>query len=344
MKLEDIARQAGVSRSTVSRVINGERYVSETTRRKVMAIIEAEGFIPNPAARALVTQRTNVIGVVIPHPLQDVFSADDPHYFSTIIQGISDTTQRRDYATLLWLGNSNEDASRFYRRVLQYRMMDGLVIIASIEGEEMLVSNMLDNDTPFVMIGRPLQHADKISYVNVDNERAAKQAVQHLFSQGRKRIGTITGDPENVDARDRLQGYRKAFLALGLRIDDQLIVHGRFTREWGYICMKQLLIQNVDAVFAANDSIAAGAMDAIQEVGLRVPEDIAVIGFDDLPLATSTTPGLTTVRQPIHGKAARATALLLDLIEGKVQTPAQVLLPTQLVIRHTCGNSIAVQQ
>ncbi len=337
MKLEDIARQAGVSRSTVSRVINGERYVSDLTRQKVMRVIEAEQFTPNPAARALVTQRTSVIGVVIPHPLQDVFSADDPHYFSTIIQGISDKTQQRDYATLLWLGNSNEEATRFYRRVLQYRMMDGLVIIASVDGEEMLVENLLASHIPFVMLGRPLRTPEAINYVSIDNVSAAQQAVQHLFSQGKTRIATITGDIENADAQDRLQGYRQAHQLLGIPLDETLIVKGRFNRAWGYRSMKQLLKQGVDAVFAANDSIAVGALRAIQEAGLRIPEDIAVVGFDDLPLAATTTPALTTVRQPIYAKAARATELLLDLLEGRAQSPAQILLPTQLVIRHSCG-------
>ena len=344
MKLEDIARQAGVSRSTVSRVINGERYVSAETRHKVMRIIEAEGFTPNPAARALVTQRTSVIGVVIPHPLQDVFSADDPHYFSTIIQGISDQTQQRDYATLLWLGNSNEEASRFYRRVLQYRMMDGLVIIASIDGEEMLVENLLENNIPFVMIGRPLHVPTAINYVSIDNVNAAQQAIKHLFSQGKTRIATITGDIENADGLDRLQGYRHALQNLGLPVNENLIAKGRFSREWGYRCMKQLLTQDVDAVFAANDSIALGALEAIAEAGLSVPEDIAVVGFDDLPLAGQTSPGLTTIRQPIYDKAARASELLLDLLEDKTPSPTQILMPTQLVIRHSCGAQSGVKQ
>jgi LacI family transcriptional regulator len=337
MKLEDIAAKAGVSRSTVSRVINGHPYVSAATRSKVESIIKQEGFIPNPAARTLVTQRTQVIGIVIPYPLLDVFAADEPHYFATIIRGISEITQQREYAMLLWLGSSHEEEDRFCERILKNRTMDGLIIIASVEADTQLVENLLDDQVPFVMIGRPMQHADHISYISVDNANAAQQVVQYLLGLGRRRIGTITGNRENVDAKDRLAGYRTALHRLGIPVDENLIVEGQFNREWGYLGMKQLLQHDIDALFAHNDSIAAGAIRAIVESGRRVPEDIAVVGFDDLPSAVQTTPRLTTIRQPVLHLASRASTLLLDLIEGKINGPGQILLPTQLIIRESCG-------
>lgn len=333
--LEDIARKAGVSRSTVSRVINDEPYVSDRTRAKVRAIIEAEGFSPNPAARMLVTQRTRVIGVVIPHTLLVTFQ--DPYYYPTLLQGVSETTNERDYATLLWWGQSYDDEDRFARRILQQnRLMDGL-IVASPTSDDPLIPRLVDLGMPFVMVERPTISADRISYVSVDNVQAAQNAVTHLLGLGRRRIATITGALDNVDGQDRLTGYRNALQNHGIPFDPALVAEGRFTHQSGYIATRKLVKSGIDAIFAANDISAQGALDALSDAGLRVPDDIAVIGFDDLPNAVQSTPQLSTVRQPIQQKGIVATNLLLDLIEDKVQGPRQILLPTQLVIRQSCG-------
>jgi LacI family transcriptional regulator len=337
MNLEDIARKAGVSRSTVSRVINNEGYVSETTRKKVMAVVEQEGFTPNPAARALVTQRTQVIGIVVPDPLQEFLGYDNPHYFSALLQNITDIAHQRDYATLLWVGHSAEDESRYYQRILKNRLMDGLLIVASVSSEEMLLKNLARNQTPFMLIGRPIHASNTVNYVAVDNARAAQQAVNHLLKLGRRRIGTITGTSDNVDSQDRVMGYQHALRLAGIPVDPNLVIEGRYSREWGYRGMQQLLDYKADAVFAGSDLIALGAMQAIQEAGLRIPDDIAVIGFDDSPLAEQVQPALTTVRQPIAQKGLLAVNSLLDLIEKRVEAPVQILLPTQLIVRESCG-------
>jgi LacI family transcriptional regulator len=333
--LEDIARKAGVSRSTVSRVINDEPYVSEATRAKVKAVITAEGFTPNLAARMLVTQRTRVVGVVIPHTLLVTFQ--DPYYFPTLLQGVSESTYTRDYATLLWWGQSREDEERFYERILkQNRLMDGL-IIASATNDDPIINKLLGLGMPFVMVERPVRYQDRISYVSVDNVQAAQTAVQHLTGLGRTRIGTITGALDNIDGVDRLTGYRQALELAGLPFDPGLVAEGRYTQQSGYIGAKRLIKQGIDAIFAANDLTAIGAIQALQEADVRVPEDVSVVGFDDLPNAIQSKPQLTTIRQPIQHKGAMATNLLLDLIEGVVDGPRQVLLPTQLVIRQSCG-------
>jgi DNA-binding LacI/PurR family transcriptional regulator len=333
--LEDIARKAGVSRSTVSRVINNEPYVSQTTRDKVLAVVRAEGFVPNPAARMLVTQRTRVIGVVIPHTLQIAFQ--DPYYFPTLLQGVSETTYARDYATLLWWGQSRDDEDRFYERILQQnRLMDGL-IIASATSDDPLIPRLVELGTPFVMVERPARLAERIHYVTIDNIQAAQNAVQHLADLGRRRIGTITGSLYNIDAQDRLTGYRNALERMNLPYDPALVAEGRFTHPSGSVAAKRLVKQGVDAIFAANDMMAVGALQAMQELGVRVPEDVSLVGFDDLPQAVQVTPQLTTVRQPVQHKGTAATNLLIDLIEGQIQGPQQILLPTQLVIRQSCG-------
>lgn len=336
MNLEDIARKAGVSRSTVSRVINNEDYVSEKTRARVMAVIEQEGFTPNPAARALVTQRTQVIGVVIPTAFSVVF--EDSLYFPTLLQGISEATHARDYATLLWLGQPSEDEELFHKRVLKNRLMDGLIIASATKTNQgSFIDHLLRMKTPFVMVERPIHRAEEVSYVTVDNVQAAQNAVSHLINQGRRRIGIITGDMDNADGLDRFQGYKNALLQAHLPFDATLVMEGHFTQRSGYLGMKALLERNVDAVFASSDLTAVGALQAIQEAGLHVPKDISLVGFDDLPHSQQTLPQLTTVRHPIQRKGAHAATVLLDLIEGVIEGPQQILLPTQLVIRESCG-------
>ena len=180
-------------------------------------------------------------------------------------------------------------------------------------------------------------HADEISYITIDNVHAAQTAVRHLVGLGRRRIAHITGHLTISDGRDRLLGYKRGLEKAGLPVDPQLIYEGMFDREQGYFGMKHLLPYKPDALFAAGDTIAQGAITAVHEAGLRVPDDIAVVGFDDLDVASRTNPKLTTVRQPVQEKGARAAQLLIDLIEGAVDAPQHILLPTELVIRESCG-------
>jgi LacI family transcriptional regulator len=337
LNLEDIARLAGVSRSTVSRVINDDRNVSDTTREKVLKVIQEHNFRPNLAARTLVTQRTQVIGILIPHSTA-VFT---PYYFPVLLRGIGDTAHDRDYATLLLWGAGDRE-ERFSRRLLQQnRLMDGL-IIASATVDDPHIPLMLDLKVPFVLVERANHFSDQINFVTVDNEKAAQMAVAHLIKLGRRRIGHITGDLRISDGIDRLAGYRRALEEHDLPYDPSLVVEGVFTRRSGYTGMKDLLMRRVDAVFASSDDMAAGALQALQESGIRVPDDVALVGFDNLPTAMDVKPELTTVHQPIEEKGARATTLLLDLIEGRVESPQHILLPTHLVVRQSCGAQIAV--
>ena len=334
MNLEDIAKKAGVSRSTVSRVINNDRYVSSDTRERVMRVIEQENFQPNPAARALVTRRTEIIGVVIPNT-ENIFFTDNS-YFPMLLAGLGEATRLRDYAMLLWLGELTNKDEHWIRKISTSRQADGLVI-ASLTHDHPLFPRLLEMNAPFVMIDRPLQYEDRISYVTIDNIHSAETAVEHLALHGRRRIAHITGHVEISDGRDRLIGYQNALVKAGLPVDPNLIYYGKFTRTAGYHGMKYLLQHKPDAVFAGGDTIAVGALQAITESGLRVPDDIAIIGFDDIDVARQSTPSLTTMRQPVQQKGAIAAQLLMDLIEGKLESPQHILLPTELVIRGSCG-------
>lgn len=334
MNLEDIAKIAGVSRATVSRVINNARSVSASTREHVWNIIRQENFQPDPNARALVRRRTEIIGVVVP-TTENIFFTDN-NYFTQILAGVSRVTRQRDYAMLLWLGDLTDDNERFMQRVSNNRLMDG-IIIASMTHDHPLFKRLLKLRSPFVMIDRPMEHDDLINYVTVDNIRAAEEATDHLIRLGRCRIAHITGHPSISDALDRIQGYKNALKRAGLPINPDLIVEASFNRRAGYEAAKRLLPHKPDAIFAAGDTIAIGVLQAAHEAGIRVPEDLALIGFDDVDVASQSFPLLTTVRQPVQEKGAVAARLLIDLIQNRVEGPQYILLETELVIRQSCG-------
>lgn len=333
LNLEDIAAKAGVSRATVSRVVNNYPFVKEKTRAHVLQVIEREGYNPNLAARALVTQRTQIVGVIIPQLFSTFF--EDQYYFPTLLHGIAQTTNARDYATLLWIEDMTAP-ERFYDRLIRHRLMDGL-ILASFSITNPFLKQLSSLQIPVVLIEKPAQFFEQRSYVTIDNVGAAMIAVQHLLSLGRRRVATLMGDQFNPDGIDRLKGYQIAMTQSSFGYDPRLVAGGAFSKQSGYTGMKALLDQGVDAVFAANDQIALGALKAVQEAGLRCPDDISIVGFDDLPAAESSVPALTTVRQPVQERGAAATAMLLDEIEGLSEGGKHIVLPTELIIRESCG-------
>ncbi|MBZ0298098.1 MAG: LacI family transcriptional regulator [Anaerolineae bacterium] len=338
MTLEDIAEKAGVSRSTVSRVINDDPRVSKETRARVWSVIEGEGFVPDPLARGMVTRRTQVIGVVIPTSLSAIFR--DSAYFPTLLDGIAKVVHSRDYGMLLWIAQASEEEQLFQQRVLKNRLMDGMIIAsATTVNQRPFIDHLLRLNTPFVMVERAVHRSDQVSYVTIDNLHASQDLVSHLVKLGYKRIATITGNLDNVDGQDRLKGYQKALEQAQIPYDSSLVVEGDFSSQSGYEGMKILLQLpcQVDAVFAATDLTAVGAFQAITEVGLSIPGDIALVGFDDLPHASHMTPQLTTVWHPIQKKGAQAAHVLLDLIDGTLASPQHIQLPTRLVIRDSCG-------
>lgn len=337
MNLEDIAKEAGVSRSTVSRVINDDLHVSSKTRVRVMEVVNRLKFSPNHAARTLVTQRSNVIGVVVPHTTNVFFG--DNSYFPMLLQGIAEASNAHNQSMLLWLAQPNESAQHFSQRIARNRIYDGLVI-ASIADVDPLIEQLNELGTTFVMVERPLHVDSRISYVAIDNIYAGRIATEHLISLGYQRIAHITGWLTIGDGTDRLEGYRQALQAANRPLMAELIAEAEFTYETGYRAMQQLLPYQPDAVFIASDASAWGAIQAIREAGLHVPEDIGIIGFDDIDVATRYTPQLTTVRQPVQQKGVAALNLLLELIESDDKSPRNVILPTQLIIRGSCGASM----
>ena len=334
LTIRQIAKLAGVSRSTVSRVINDHPNVSPETREQVLQIVAETGFRPDPIARSLSSRRAGTIGLVIPLTIQSLF--EDP-FFPRLMQGISQGCNAHDYTLSLFLFHSQEEERSLNQRIAHNRLLDGVIVTATRAGDP-LIPELIANQTPFVTHGR---HEDpRVSFVEVDNETGAYTAVTHLVRLGRQRIALITGPSGSVAAEDRKQGYLKALQERRVRVDESLIVHGEFTETSSYEAMQRLLPHEPDAVFVASDTMAVGALRALREVGKRVPDEVAMVGFDDMPQAATADPPLTTIRQPIQKTGVLAVEMLIDILENGADPPRRIILPTELVIRASCGSRL----
>jgi len=334
LTLEDIAKQAGVSRSTVSRVVNNHPNVSEKNRKHVLEVIKTTGYQPNVAARTLASQRSWMIGLVVPRSVSSFFT--DP-YFPHLTQGIANGCNQHDYTLGLFLVDTKEDEDKIIRRVSRSGLLDGILVQAGHHGDQ-VIDRLVQSNLPLVVVGRPFQ-PKKVSYIDIDNVNAAYNAVSHLVRLGYQRIGTITGPMESSVGVDRLEGYRKALIDRGRTVDETLVTEGDFTEAGGYYAMRRLLSAKPDAIFAASDIIAVGAMRTTLEAGLHIPDDIAFVGFDDVPLVNHREPLLTTIRQPFHQFGVSAVEILIDLIENGTEPPRRVMMGTELIIRESCGAS-----
>ncbi len=331
LTLEELAKIAGVSRSTVSRVVNEEPNVRPEVRERVWQVIEEVGYHPNAAARSLASRRSQTLGVVIPEAISTVFA--DP-FFGSVLQGIAEAANAHKYHLMLSIVTRPLEED-FYRRALRSQVLDGVVVL-SAPVDDPLIARIQHDRLPFVVVGRYL-HQTTVNYVDSDNVQGARMAVEHLIRYGRRRIATVSG-PLNMSAgQDRLEGYRAALREAGTGIDDRLIAEGDFSQTSGYIAAQKVLRQRPDAIFVASDLMATGALRAIREAGLRVPEDIAIVGFDDAQIAAFAEPPLTTVRQPVYQLGTSAIEMLLHLIESDSHGPLRTILPTELVVRSSCG-------
>jgi LacI family transcriptional regulator len=331
LTLEDIAKQVGVSRSTVSRVVNGSPNVRSEVRERVLQTIRDTGYQPNAAARSLASQRSRMIGLVLPRSVSSFFT--DP-FFPILTQGIAFGCNNNDLTLSLFLAGSTEDEEKIYPRISRHGLLDG-VLVQSGQPEDWLVERLSKSNLPTVMIGRPFKPAG-LNYIDVDNVNASDKAVTHLINLGFQRIATITGILGSAVTIDRLEGYKRALHRAGREVDESLIIRGDFSEESGYRAMKNLLPRSPDAVFAASDVTAIGAMRATLEAGLRVPEDIAFVGFDDIPMAAKPQVPLTTIRQPITRLGIKAVELLIDVIANGPKPTRHLILDTELIIRESC--------
>jgi DNA-binding LacI/PurR family transcriptional regulator len=324
--LEKVAIRAGVSRATASRVVNGSLTVAPEMSAAVHRAVAELGYVPNPAARSLVTARTDLFALVVPEPATRVFS--DDLFFPSLIKGISQELDVADKQLVLTLAASPLSHARIERYAVGGHV-DG-VMIASMHGADPLPSTLHRMGIPVVANGRPLRRA-RFPYVDVDHAGGVAAAVRYLVGRGRSRIAMIAGPQDMVAGVDRLAGYRAAIIEAGRRLT---VAVGDFTRDSGAEAMRVLLEDDPgpDAVLVASDLMADGALRTLRQFGRRVPDDVAVIGFDDVELARYTEPPLTTVRQPIDEIGRHLARQLLRLTAGEDVEPA-LILPTELVVR-----------
>ena len=327
--LDQVAIAAGVSRATVSRVINGSPKVSESARLAVSHAVEQLGYVPNRAARSLVTRRTDSMALVVEEPESRLFA--DP-FFARTVRGMSGVLAERDLQLVLLMAQSTSERARV-QRYLTGGHIDG-VLVLSHHGNYDLPLKLKQDGVPVVLGGRPTRRLP-ISFVDSDNAGGAHEAVAHLLELGKQRVATISGPNDMGAGVDRLRGYRAALDEAGVEFDDGLVEPGDFSGESGERAMEKLLERrpDVDAVFAASDLMAAGALRVLKENGRRIPGDVAVIGFDDSSTARTTDPQLTTIRQPVELFGREMANMLLRQIANADAGVQKLVLGTELVVR-----------
>ncbi|NBM17555.1 LacI family DNA-binding transcriptional regulator [Streptomyces sp. GC420] len=333
--LEEVAARAGVGRGTVSRVINGSPRVSDQTRAAVEAAVAELGYVPNRAARALAANRTDAVALVVPEPETRFFA--EP-YFSDIVRGVGAALADTEMQLLLTLVGNDRERARLAEYLAAHRV-DG-VLLVSVHADDPLPDLLDQLDIPAVISGRRSAQ-EPLASVDSDNYGGARSAVEHLVSRGRRSVAHITGRLDVWGAQRRVDGYRDALADAGHPADPGLVATADFTEQGGRRAMAELLERrpDLDAVFAASDVTAAGARQVLRAQGRRVPEDVALVGFDDSAIARHMSPALTSVRQPIEEMGRAMTQVLLDEIAD--QRPAgsrrsdrpQIVLPTELMVR-----------
>ncbi len=327
--LEAVAALAGVGRGTVSRVINGSPMVSEKARQAVLRAIDELGYVPNRAARTLVTRRTDTVALVVSETQQRLF--DEP-YFAGIIRGISSVLSETGLQLILVMAQTKEQHKRL-EQYLTSQHVDG-ALLTSVHGADPLPERLEAMGVPTVLGGRPVG-ITPYSFVDMDNRGGARQAVKYLVGKGRRRIATIAGPQDMGVGVDRLAGYRDVVLSEGL--SEIVVVAQDFSEESGMVAMLRLLEEHpdLDAVFTASDPLALGAMRVLKDRGRAIPGDVAVIGFDDAPAGAHTSPALTTVHNPSEAQGRQMANLLVARINGEQLQHPVVILDTHLVIRES---------
>jgi LacI family transcriptional regulator len=326
--IEDVAREANVSYATVSRVINSKGYVSEGTRERVMAAVVRTGFVVNRQARGLAGGRTEVIGLVV----TDL----ETSYIGEIIRGVDEELASLDYDIMLYTTHRRKHRESAFVATLTAGAADGLLLVLPTDPAAYL-SSFRTRGFPFVLI----DHGgidDGGPSVGATNRQGAYDATSYLIALGHRRIGFISGHMEMGCAVERMAGYHEALIDYEVAHDEALVREGDFHQPSGYQCARQLLASPnpPTAIFASNDVSAFGVMEAVRDAGFRIGTDISVVGFDDIPSASSVHPSLTTVRQPLQEMGRRATRMLFERIAEPERPFERIDLPTELVIRDSC--------
>jgi len=324
----DVAHEAGVSDATVSRVFNNKSGVKEATRTRVLDAAQKLGYVVNLQARSLAGGKSNVMGLVIP--------GLDNSYIVEILRGIDLELVRVDYELMIYTTHRKSNNEPNYLQYIANGLTEGILLVVPLLSTEFLDA-LAKTNYPYVLIDA-VDPSGRSSSVNATNWEGAYKATEYLIKLGHKRIAFITGILELSSSKDRYDGYINALKDYDIPVDSSLIVKGDFGKGSGYRASRELLqLENpITAIFASNDAMAIGAMDAIREAGLRIPQDISIIGFDDIPEADNTYPKLTTVHQPLEEMGRVGVKLLLEQIEYPENVQKNITLATNLIIRDSC--------
>ncbi|PKL13505.1 MAG: LacI family transcriptional regulator [Spirochaetae bacterium HGW-Spirochaetae-8] len=327
--IDDIARQIGVSKTTVSRVLNNKPYVDAVTKKKILDLIEETGFTPQKSAINLSVGRTNIIGLLVP-------SLSNP-YSLTVIQGVAEKIAQGNYELMLYTTGLSEVNQKRFLQKISTKNVDGLVVVLPRDSGD-LEKQLGSSNLPIVLIDhRGIDtHLHSIS---VTNEKGGFDATEHLVGLGHERIGFITGVLDFGCSRDRLEGYKVSLALHGIAFREELISEGDFTETSGYEATRRLLnlVDRPTAIFCSNDDMAIGAMRAAQEIGLRIPNDLSLVGFDDTVRASMVYPPLTTIKQPLFKMGEMAAVLVKRLIDGETVESVNIVLNTELIVRGSCA-------
>lgn len=326
--IKDVAKRANVSTATVSRVLRNAGNVTEETKQRVLEAIEALNYQPNVLGRYLRRMETETVLVIVP----DITNP----FFSKVLRGIEAVALERGYQVLLGDTQNDVQLEEQYLNVLPQKQVDGMIFLTARTRKELMEE--MSRQFPIVLACEYLEGTD-IPTVSIDNISSARKATEHLIGLGHRRIAHLTGPMDVILSRDRLRGYYQALAQHDIDVDASLVQEGDFSFESGYnVTLKLLALEKPPtAIFAANDAMAIGAIKAVRHRGGRVPDDVAVVGFDDIQMASIFEPGVTTIAQPMFDIGKQAMKLLLQLIDGEEVERRQFVLPDRLVIRESCG-------
>jgi len=329
--ISDVAQAAHVSKMTVSRVLNGQPGVSEETRQRILTTMRTMGYVAKIAARTL-RGSSKIIGLILPGLIAP--------YMAEVLQGISAAAEQLDYGLMLYTQNGTGHALRssYYASLLSNGLADGVVLVVPYDYET-LVQSFKEHGVPYVIIDHQGSALD-VPAITATNRKGIHDAMRHLLALGHTRIGFITGRMDMGCSAERLKGYRDGLAEVGIPYDASLVLEGDFEQTTGFVQGRALLQlkPRPTAVVASNDAMALGLMYAIKDAGLRVGEDISVVGFDDIKMASSVYPALTTVRQPIAEMGKAAIELLVTLLQGGKPLSLQRELATELIVRDSTGH------
>jgi LacI family transcriptional regulator len=333
--IKDIARVAGVSVTTVSRALNGYSDVNEKTRQKIIAVAKELNYSPNTLARSLVMNKSKTIGIIVSGINRESLKGN---FTFEVLSGVNEFTAKTDYDLILFSTNSTKQREKTYSQLCRERRVDG-AIIQGIRTDDPYLKEVVESDIPCVLIDIPIA-SDTVGYVTTDNVLGAKRAVEHLIDLGHENIAMINGYEFAFVSKSRLEGYLEALKTASLPIKEEWIVNGQFEEKKAENLTLSLLQQypEITAIFCASDIMALGAINAAKKLGLKVPEDLSVVGYDDIILAAYLTPSLTTIAQDKFQMGYQAAELLINMLEGKTESHTRVL-DTTLIVRESTAKA-----